>query len=369
MRVLIIDDEEVALDVNEIMLQELGGVEVVGKFTNPSIALEQIEVMDAEVIFLDMEMGEIHGLELAEVIMSKYSHVEILFVTAHPQYALEAFEVNAIDYLLKPLNKNRLKKAIEKTQNKLDLYRESKKRVAHKKISFYAKTLGSFYLLDNQQNIVKWRTKKVKELLLFLLQHKGVPVHKAIVMEQLWPEIHVDKAVTHLHTTVYQLRKTFKENGMENAIQFINDHYALGVSIDSDYIVLEGLLNAKKRETSEVEQILELYEADYLEEEDLSWAIPTQLRLRQSVLQYLEQIITKDDISTPLLEKCLLKMLEIDCYNETYMYKLLTLYDQLKNTHQLEKIYKTIEATLRDDLDIEIPFRMKKLYEQHMLEK
>lgn len=368
MRVLLIDDEEIALNFNEIMLNQLNGVEVVGKYTNPYLALEQLDELDVEVVFLDMEMGAVHGLELAEVIMSKYSHLEILFVTAHPQYALEAFEVNAIDYLLKPLNKKRLKKAIEKTQEKLDLYSESKKRAPYKEFTFYAKTMGSFHLLDNQQTIIKWRTKKVKELFLFLWFHKGIPVHKAIVMEQLWPDAHAQKAVTLLHTTVYQLRKTFKENGMENAIQFKNDHYELGISIDSDYIVLEGLLNAKKMEPHNVEQVLVLYEADFLEEEDFRWTIPTQHFLRRSVLQYFEQFIAEDEVNFPLIEKCLLKMLEIDYYNETYMYKLLALYDQTKSNQKVKEFYKTIEARLIDDLGIDIPLEMKNLYE-HKIEK
>ncbi|GGA20634.1 response regulator [Psychrobacillus lasiicapitis] len=366
MRVLLIDDEEMALNVNENMLQELSGIDVVGKFTNPYLALEQIEKLDVEVVFLDMEMGEVHGLELAEVIMNKYNHVEILFVTAHPQYALEAFEVNAIDYLLKPLNKKRLKKAIDKTQGKLELYRESKKRNTVKDVPYYAKTLGNFHLLDNQQNIVRWRTKKVKELFLFLWQHQGTPIHKAVVMEQLWPDTHIDKAATLLHTTVYQLRKTFKENGIENAIQFINERYTLGVFIDSDYTKLIELLDASKMEASKVEEILSLYEGDFLEEEDLSWAVSIQQNLRHSVLQYFERVISNDERDLQLVEKCLVKMLKIDYYNESYMYQLLTFYNETKSSQKMKEFYKTVEVRLRDDLGIEIPPEIVRLYEQNI---
>jgi len=362
MKILLIDDEEMSLDFNEIMLKELDGVEVVGKFTNPYFALERLEVMDADVIFLDMEMGAVNGLELAGIIRSKYSHIEIMFVTAHAQYALQAFEVNAVDYLLKPLNKKRLKRAIERMQEKLNLYKERKISVASKEVSFYMKTFGGFHILDNQQNIVKWRTKKVKELFLFLWQHSGVPVHKAIVMEQLWPDIHAEKAVKVLHTTVYQLRKTFKEQGIEDAVQFNNEHYSLGLLIDSDCTELEGLLKDNKMESSEVEQILALYQGDFLEETDFRWVAPIQQRLRQSVLQYLEQIISVGEVNLLLIEQCLLKMLEVDCYNETYMYNLLALYEHMGNNQKLKEFYKTIEARLKDDLGIETPIKMKKLY-------
>ncbi|WP_144512801.1 response regulator [Bacillus sp. FJAT-22090] len=364
MRVLLVDDEEIALDVNEIRLNELEGVEVVGKYTNPYLALEQLEKVDVDVVFLDMEMGGVHGLELAEMITSQYSHLEILFVTAYPQYALEAFEVNAIDYLLKPLNKKRLKKAIEKTQKKLELYKESKNLIEENKLSFYAKTLGSFHLLDGQHNIVKWRTKKVKELFLFLWQHQGTSIHKTVVMEQLWPDVVVDKATTLLHTTVYQLRKTFKENGLEDAILFVNDHYALNISIDSDYAEVERLLTIDSRETASVEKILTLYTGDFLEEEDFKWGIVTQQCFKQLVLNYLEHVVTKSEASHELIEKCLLKMLVIDCYNETYMYKLLYFYKEMNNRVKLREYYRIFENKLRVDLGIEIPFEMQELYEQ-----
>jgi len=361
MRILLIDDEELALKVNEKMLSEVNNVEVVGKFTDPYMALKEMETLQVDVVFLDMEMAELHGLEVAEMIMSKHDHVEILFVTAYPQYALEAFEVNAIDYLLKPLNKVRLKKAIEKTQEKLDLYSASKKVVTHEKAFFYAHTMGRFYLLDSEKNIVKWRTKKVKELLLYLEHHKGNPVHKSIVVEQLWPEVDVEKAFTLLHSTVYQIRKTLKASGIENAIQFVNDHYALNVSIQSDYADLEQLIESKEIDASIVEQVLTLYEGDFLEEEGYSWSLQSKQCLKHCVLQFLEKVKWTEEHAS-LKEKCLERMLQLDMYNETYMYKLLEHYIQVKNKEEIASLYKLIKTRLRDDLEIEIPFAIKSLY-------
>ncbi|QNK89164.1 response regulator [Sporosarcina sp. resist] len=356
MRVLLIDDEELALKVNEKMLSEVENVEVVGKFTDPYLALKEMETLQTDVVFLDMEMTELHGLEVAEMIMSEHHHIEILFVTAYPQYAVEAFDVNAIDYLLKPINKVRLKKAIKKTQEKLDLYNSSKE------IAFsYAHTMGSFYLLDTKQNIVKWRTKKVKELLLYLGHHRGYPVHKSIVVEQLWPEADAEKAFTLLHSTVYQLRKTLKESGIENSVQFINDHYALNVFVQSDYADLEQLIKSKEMNTSIVEQVLTLYQGDFLEEEEYNWSIQSQRYLKNSVLQFLEKVILTEEHAT-LKEKCLEKMLELDMYNETYMYKLLEHYIQAKNKEKIDSLNKLIKTRLSDDLGIEIPFANNSLY-------
>lgn len=361
MRILLIDDEELALNVMEIMLSDIENVEIIGRFMDPNLAMEQMDLLKPEVVFLDMEMAELHGLEVAEMIMSKYSHIEILFVTAYPQYALGAFEVNATDYLLKPINKGRLKKAIQRTQKKLDLYHASEKIATNEQASFYAHTMGSFHLLDNKQQIVKWRTKKVKELLLYLGHHRGNSVHKSIVVEQLWPGIDVEKAFTLLHSTVYQIRKILKGSGMENPIQFVNDHYALNVFINSDYKHLERLIKSKDIDTSTVEQVLALYEGDFLEEEEYSWSIQSQQYLKQSVLQFLEKVIATEAYAS-LKEKCLEKMLEIDMYNETYMYKLLEYYIQTRNREKINSLYNLIEARLSKDLGIEIPLAIRSLY-------
>src|SRR5699024_3477363 len=135
MRAVIIDDEQLAIDVLEILLKELEGIEIVGKYTDPQIALTDIPKLNADVAFVDMEMGELHGLELTEIIQSRYpNHLEIVFVTAYPQFALEAFDVNAIDYLLKPVMKDRLKQTIEKLQNRLAHESKSKEQVDDKEL-------------------------------------------------------------------------------------------------------------------------------------------------------------------------------------------------------------------------------------------
>ena len=118
MRVLLIDDEVLALNVLASMLTKLDDIVIVGKYTDPEVAYQELSSLQVDVILLDMDMGPIHGIGFAEKLLAEYSHLEIIFVTAHPQFALEAFNVNAIDYLLKPLNMPRLKKAMEKRKKK-----------------------------------------------------------------------------------------------------------------------------------------------------------------------------------------------------------------------------------------------------------
>lgn len=368
MRVLLIDDEELALDVLERMLSKIEGIEIVGKYADPQFAFQELARLQVEVIFLDMDMGEVHGIEFAERLMADYSHIEILFVTAYPQFALEAFEVNAIDYLLKPVSIERLKRAISKTRAKIDVYKVKKEPSMQTAQLLYAYTMNSFRFIDFQQNQVKWRTRKVKELFVFLWHHRENPIHKSRVIEELWPEMNISKSVTLLHTTVYQLRKTLKDIEVENPISLVNDHYILSVPLASDIIELEDIVQTVEIKAANIERILELYNGDYLEEEDYTWAFQDQQRIKQSMLRYLEKFVIEqkaEEENTFLVEACLEKILKLDIYNEAYMFKLLEHYGRTKNTQKLTALFQTIKETLEDELGIDVPDKMVELYNDY----
>ncbi len=107
----IVDDEPLALNVIEQHLSKFSQFEVCGKSTDPVEALEQIKLLQPDLLFLDIQMPEITGLELIESIQNK---PEIIITTAYREYAVEGFELNVLDYLVKPIPFKRFIKAIEK---------------------------------------------------------------------------------------------------------------------------------------------------------------------------------------------------------------------------------------------------------------
>jgi len=365
MKVMLIDDELFALDVLEKQLNKVEGIEIVGKYQNPELAFLDLAKVEVEAIFLDMEMGEVHGIEFAEKITAVYSHIEIIFVTAHPEFALEAFEVNAIDYLLKPVRINRLIKAILKTKEKLELYKGSKESSIPTELPLSIYTMKSFRLLDSEQNVIKWRTKKVKELFVFLWHHQEKPVHKAQIIEALWSEMDISKSMVLLHTTVYHLRKVLKENGVENPLKLVNEHYILSTSFLSDIYELKDIITINEMSSEAVRRVLGIYKGDYLEEENYPWVIEEQQLIRQSVLHYLERFVeTAKNCNehTFLIEASLGKMLVLDIYNETYMLQLLEHYGKRGNLQKMEELYQIINKRLKNELGISIPDVMEEFY-------
>ncbi|AKK74576.1 transcriptional regulator [Chryseobacterium gallinarum] len=111
MNCIIIDDEPLARAEMRSLIHETSKIDILGEFSNAPSALEFLKDNDADLIFLDIEMPLVTGLEFAEMLPKKSL---IIFTTAYAQYALKSYELEAVDYLLKPIDPQRLEKAIDK---------------------------------------------------------------------------------------------------------------------------------------------------------------------------------------------------------------------------------------------------------------
>ncbi|QQQ29108.1 LytR/AlgR family response regulator transcription factor [Chryseobacterium indoltheticum] len=129
MNCIIIDDEPLAREELHSMLQEISGPAVIGSFSNTLAAEKFLTENEADMVFLDIEMPKMTGLEFVEKIPKNSL---VIFTTAYPQYALESYELDAIDYLLKPFNNERLKKAVDKAQHYSDLLSANKENSLEK---------------------------------------------------------------------------------------------------------------------------------------------------------------------------------------------------------------------------------------------
>lgn len=133
MKVLIIDDERLAREELKSLLSSFNSLDIVGEAKNGVEGIEKIQEEAPDLIFLDIQMPGMNGFEM----LKKLEYIpKVVFVTAYDEYALKAFEFNALDYLLKPVDPERLKETIQKIQlpeeefsTKLDVLPERKEKV------------------------------------------------------------------------------------------------------------------------------------------------------------------------------------------------------------------------------------------------
>lgn len=114
---IIIEDEKPARDLVASYIASFERIELLGQFDNGFTGLKSIQDLQPDVIFLDIQMPKLSGFEMLELLEYK---PEIIFTTAYDQYAIKAFEQNALDYLLKPFSKDRFNEAVNKLFDRLD---------------------------------------------------------------------------------------------------------------------------------------------------------------------------------------------------------------------------------------------------------
>jgi len=130
--VLIIDDEQLARDELKYLLDQVGGVDVVAQGTNGIEAVELIEEHRPDLVFLDVQMPGLDGFAVIQRLMERNRAKtglgpgkeaeplpQIVFATAYDQYAVRAFDVNAVDYLLKPFDRTRVEQAVERVRGRM----------------------------------------------------------------------------------------------------------------------------------------------------------------------------------------------------------------------------------------------------------
>src|SRR5437879_7079596 len=119
LRAVVVDDEQLARDELGFLLGQVGGVEVIAQAGNGLEALSTIDRLQPDLVFLDVQMPGLSGFEVARRMLDDQSSSHIIFVTAFDQHAIEAFEVNAVDYLLKPVDPSRLEVAVDRARRRI----------------------------------------------------------------------------------------------------------------------------------------------------------------------------------------------------------------------------------------------------------
>src|SRR5690606_30742517 len=182
---------------------KISNIQVIGKYTCFDLEMAISIIEEVDILFLDIQMPGLNGMELAKDLLKLNPQLTIIFVTAYNDYATEAFELNALDYLLKPVKVHRLQKTLERIKQ---LHKNKSFTV---NIPLKVNVCGelTFELAPYKYEIVHWRTAKTRELFLYLLQNRGKTIRKSSIIEFLWQDVDEKKAYPQLYTTIYYIRK------------------------------------------------------------------------------------------------------------------------------------------------------------------
>jgi len=204
---IIVDDEQTARNILKAYISDVSFLKLINEFKNALEALEFIKHNNIDIIFIDIEMPKLSGLNFVKIIDS---NAQIIFTTAHREFALDGFELNAIDYLLKPFSFDRFLKAVQKTIPKTTLNMPLSNsiktsdhiyvKVNKQMIKVYFKTL---LYIEGLSNYVKLYTNngslvvydKLSSLIDDLPSNEFMRVHKSYIINTSKIELYTNEYV------------------------------------------------------------------------------------------------------------------------------------------------------------------------------
>jgi two-component SAPR family response regulator len=205
MTAICVDDEPLVLQLTLSLFRDLPGFQEVEGFAGPLEALDWLENHTPDIALLDIDMPGMNGLELARRIRDMHPDTAVIFLTGYSEYALDAFQLHASGYLMKPINREKLASEVEYALS-------GRNRV--KASNVFAKTFGNFDLLVDGRPLVFKRSKS-KELLAYLVDRHGGNVSRPEAFAVLWEDTFYDRAMQkQMDVVIRSLRSTLEEAGV-----------------------------------------------------------------------------------------------------------------------------------------------------------
>ncbi len=191
MKILIVDDEKLATSRLTRLLNEFGHEDITS-FNDPKEVITNIQKTKYDVVFLDIQMPSITGLELANIILEKEPQTFIIFQTAYEEFAIDAFKAGGVDYILKPTTQENIKNALAKVVKYLDITPSSvaKKIMGKRGNKIYLIELNDIFYIkaDLDEVIVKIKDadvyvrRKIGDMSTLLQNKNFFRIHRSIIV-------------------------------------------------------------------------------------------------------------------------------------------------------------------------------------------
>lgn len=349
LRAIIVDDEELSVKRLKRMLSENTDIEVCHTFLSPTDGYEYVKTNSIQIAFLDISMPEINGMSLSSLLRELDNTIEIVFVTGYDQYAVQAFDMNALDYLLKPVTRERLSKTVERIRKKRRIVDVESKPEVH--------LFNGLRLYQNypERRLIKLRSPKTEELFAYLVC-KG-KVSREEIFDTLWSGLEPKKAQQNLNTTMHYVRKAVNSGNRGECIEADRNEIRINESeIYSDMYAFETLMRQVRIESKPGLELLlkaeALYTGEFLKGKSYEWANDKRRQLEQDYIKLLELIaIQQVEQNEPIKAlQYYSEILKVDWLREDIHRDIIYLYIELGRKNDAVRQYRVMVEMLEQEL-------------------
>lgn len=365
MKVVIVEDEKPILELMKVVIGRNPSYTIAGAFTNPLEALVRLPELRPDVAFLDVEMPKMNGIELGKKINELSMNTQIVFTTAYKEYAVEAFGVQALDYILKPVTPA----AIERVSARLGSLKRNNVAAADEKDrgASVIHCFGSFELRGPEGSLIRFRTRKMEEMLAYFLCHANRKIQKGQLMDLFWPDSSEERASHSLHQSIYQIKKMLKEQAIDMDVQKANDGYVLetrGETFDLlEYKRLDSVNTERWTDYEEAERLCSLYRGPLLDGKSYLWKVPYEEAFQKHFTALTRSLVERDLSAANWVgaENRLDSYLALYPLNEEMNRILIELYGKRGFKEKLARHYSSFKDAYRRELGLELSQELRAL--------
>ena len=226
MRTIIVDDEVLALQLFQMECETISELQLVAAFESPLAALEYVKQNPIDLAILDIELPEMNGIELGQRLKNIDPAIVLIYISAHDEYAMQAYRLHAPVYLEKPYNREDILYAVYTAKL---LHRRQAKKI-------FARTFGCFDLYVNEE-LVHFSNKNSKEFLAYLVDRRGNSVNNDQAITVLWEDAPNDSIYqSRLRRVIKDLRDILRQVGAEDMLVSHPNSRSVNVkAFDCDY--------------------------------------------------------------------------------------------------------------------------------------
>jgi len=360
LRAIIVDDEELSIKRLRRILSESGKIEKCDAFMNPLEAYDFAMEHPIDVAFLDISMPEINGMTLSGRLLDHDPSINVVFVTGHDNYAVKAFDMSALDYLLKPVTVERMAKTLNKLEKK------HSNRPTDRCLE--VKLFNGFkaYRPGPDIQALKLRSPKTEELFAFLI-YRGA-VSREEIVDTLWTDLEPEKAWKNLNSTLYYIRKAITDSKLRNCIESGKNEIRIDRNgINCDLYAFERLLQQFRLSPDNGPELFEhaeaLYAGQLLKGKAYEWAAEKARHLERSYIELLEAAASchnkRNEPLKALRYSC--EILKLDAMREDVHYEAIRLYAALGRKSEALRQYGVLEEMLKHEFGTKPHPRIRRL--------